>query len=299
MSEKLRNNRPRKIVCLGLILCLTLICAACGSVDGAEGEYLCVELSVDGSSFSPDYIFNTPPKLILNNGGKGRLSVKGESGIVHWKREGTSLNVSAVNRRLTGSLVDGIAELWLSDTGILATFIREDLLDGYKSNPANVLAERWRGNWYGWWEIRNSNGTLPDSWYDCCAVIDVLTDGSARMLIWDEQSTREQPIGIFQLKLETDRASVVGGRFWFQEIEENSLSLAHMDAPYPNCLVLDGAKHEAEGEKFEYRLFLRPWGCDWEDVRESGERIPYHYDLWALPLIEQGETMPPRIEDRS
>ena len=251
---------------------------------------------MDGSSFSADYLFSEAPRLSLSAGGRGKLSVNGETGNIRWQRDGNSLSVTAVERSLTGTLKDGVAELRLSDTGILATFVREDLA---ASDAANALAEVWRGDWYGWWEISNSAGTLPDTWYDCFAALEVLTDGSARMLLWDEQSSKEEPLGLILLRLEENRAVVTGGRFWFQELGENAWALTLSDSPFENTAAMDGAEHEGEGERFTYRICLRPWGQSWEDVRAAGERIPYSYDIWALPLIEQGASMPDRMESRS
>ena len=298
LSEFLPAPRQKRKLLPLLLLCLALVLSACGAVDGAEGEYLCVALSVDGSSFSAGYLFSMAPRLSLSAGGRGKLKVNGETGTIHWQREGDSLSVTAVERSLTGTLVDGVAELRLSDTGILATFVREDLAASYEADPANALAERWRGDWYGWWEISESAGTLPDTWYDCCGSIDVLTDGSARLLLWDEQSSREEPMALILLRLEEDRAVVTGGRFWFQDLEEGAWALVWSDSPYPGTISLEGAEHDGEGERFRYRLCLRPWGQDWEDVRAAGERVPYYYDLWALPLTEQDAPMPDRIETR-
>ena len=45
-----------------------------------------------------------------------------------------------------------------------------------------------------------------------------------------------------------------------------------------------------------FRLYLRPWGMDWEDVRAADESLlPYYYDDWYLPLIEAGGSMPDQI----
>ncbi len=299
LSERKNCRSIARLVLLPLLLCLALLLGACGELDGAEGEYLCVALSLDGSSFSADYLFSAAPRLILSAGGRGKLSVNGETGTIHWQRSGSSLRVTAVERSLTGTIADGVAELTLSDTGILATFVREDLAEAYEADAAHALAEAWRGDWYGWWEVRNSEGTLPDTWYDCCASIEVLTDGSARMLLWDEQSSRDEPMGLVLLRLEEGRAVVTGGRFWFQELGEDAWTLNWSDDPYESTVTMDGAEHEGEGERFTYRLCLRPWGQSWEDLRAAGERIPYFYDIWALPLIEQGASMPDRMDSRS
>lgn len=44
-------------------------------------------------------------------------------------------------------------------------------------------------------------------------------------------------------------------------------------------------------------MYLRPWGTEWEDVRNGdtsgciyGDMMPVRYDDWYAPLLEQGVT---------
>ena len=81
--------------------------------------------------------------------------------------------------------------------------------------------------------------------------------------------------------------SASGGWFWFETVEEGALTVSFADG----VLTVSG-RHDAEGERFAFRILLRPWGADWTDTDET----PYSYRFWYRPLIEAGEAMPDRIQ---
>ena len=53
-------------------------------------------------------------------------------------------------------------------------------------------------------------------------------------------------------------------------------------------------------DSFDYEIYLRPWGVEWEDVRNVDttdlpydDMMPAYYDSWYLPLIKDGVTEAP------
>ena len=56
------------------------------------------------------------------------------------------------------------------------------------------------------------------------------------------------------------------------------------------------------GDSFDYEIYLRPWGTEWEDVRSADisempydDMMPAYYDSWYLPLIKDGVTEAPDL----
>ena len=53
--------------------------------------------------------------------------------------------------------------------------------------------------------------------------------------------------------------------------------------------------YEDEDGSFDYAIYLRPWGMDWEDVREAEpEMMPYYYDDWYVGVMD--DVMPESMD---
>ena len=129
---------------------------------------------------------------------------------------------------------------------------------------------------------------IDRQWYDCCAAV-VQTEDGLVLTLWDEQSSRMQPMGCLSLVGEGESLRLDGGWFWYDDLTEDNCAVSFEDGRFE----LNG-QHDAEGERFAYRIHLRPWGADWEDTEER----PYSYRFWYLPLIEAGESMPDTISGK-
>ena len=127
---------------------------------------------------------------------------------------------------------------------------------------------------------------MPETWYDCCASC-VPTEDGALLTLWDEMGSRAEPMGALALTGDGEALSASGGWFWFETVEEGALTVSFADG----VLTISG-RHDADGERFAFRILLRPWGADWTDTDET----PYSYRFLYRPLIEAGEAMPDRIQ---
>ena len=226
-----------------------------------------------------------PAVLTLNPDGRGTLSRAGEEGELSWTRTGDILNLSVGGTVYTAA-VEGECLLLEDGEGLVLRFEREETVP--ERPEPSPLSEQ---SWYGWWQIEASEGRLPETWYDCCAALEQDADGPV-LLIWDEQSSREEPLARVWLELEerADGRSARSLRGWFllQELGEGTWSF-DPDAPQ---LVLTG-QHDSGGERFAYRICLRPWGDRWET---GAERLPLHLRDWYLPRIDAGEPLPDHME---
>ena len=55
------------------------------------------------------------------------------------------------------------------------------------------------------------------------------------------------------------------------------------------------APYEDSTMKLDCYFFLRQWGTLWDDVyADDPNNMPYYYEDWYLPLIEDDEVVAPR-----
>ncbi len=268
--------RRGRLAALLLALALLLSLPACGQSDPACGRWVCVSAETESLSV-PAALFNAADvTLFLSSDGRGTLSRNGQEGGLRWERREDSLLLDLGEQSLEALEQDG--ELLLNtEPGLSLRFAREDR--AAEPAPAESLC------WYGWWEVSNSQGRMPDSWRDCCAVVESGPYGP-ELLLWDEDSSRDEPLAAVQLRWEGSALCSVSGAFLRQELGDGAWRLD----PGAEPLELSGS-YEGEGERFDYRILLRPWGALWpEDARR-----PFRYTDWYLPRIDSGEPMPHRI----
>ena len=274
-----------------LLLAALLVSAlsACGEPDPNAGVYLCTEVTVGEDVVSPGELYSGELRLELRNYGAGRLSLGANTGDIRWSLEGEALSVDFNGVSCPGSLEDGTIRLDLLGEGVVLTLVREDLVALLPTpTPQPELFARCVGEYYGWWEISNSSGSMPNTWYDCCAAV-ARTENGLVFTLWDEQTSRMQPMGTLSLSGGGESLLLDGGWFWYDDVSEDNCALSFEDGRFE----LNG-HHDAEDERFDYRVHLRPWGADWEDTEER----PYSYRFWYLPLIEAGESMPDMISEK-
>ena len=274
----------------GLILCMLLallsLCG-CGEERVFYGLYVLVDAQSNGISLDVPAC-----TLDLEGFGHGSMELEGDRGSVSWKSRDGSLSLRGKNAAFSGSAEDG--RLVVSDgDGLTLTFIRQEQLAAYREENARREAalsesrENWLGDWYGWWRIENTAGSLEDTWYDLCARFALLEDGSLSLILWDEDQSAAKPMAKLRLALRTDGTLVpVDGYFWFMEPGETWV-LGQSDG----CIRLAG-HHAGEGESFDYLLCLRRWGDDWKGAAQK----PYYYDTWYQPLLKQGAEMPDKMD---
>ena len=174
------------------------------------------------------------------------------------------------------------------------------------SNEGNTVAplsmDDYIGGWYGWWAIFEPTGdvdSLQDGdWFDCCADIEPYDEEIATMTIWDEYSSRSEPIAILDLYIDEDGTAYSLGTSSFMDdvLDNGELAFSLNDATYDDMLYIEG-QYESDTASFKYMFILRPWGCLWDDIEaDSPEDLPYGYYDWYLPLLETGSDVPDVID---
>lgn len=186
----------------------------------------------------------------------------------------------------------------------------EEEPDEEPDGPTMQADDAWRGDWYGWWIITYASGSWEEtegSWSDCCAT--VTRDGDAGdITIWDEVFTKDAPL--VECQVSFGPGTTAAGAMMSEDGLFIDGPIAHADwiidpgasavSQYERMLEIEGTYEdpEEEGAGFDYVIYLRPWGMDWEDVAAADESLlPAYYTDWYLPLIEAGEPMPDTIGD--
>ncbi len=163
--------------------------------------------------------------------------------------------------------------------------------------------EWWDGDWYGWWIMNNTTGEytdLEDSCWDACAVIELDSNGEGYIELWDTDNEPGKYFAIVDVKL-TESASDIGclisteGQMYNESILRGEWIIDPAESyvsVYGNMIAIEGYYYDSDdaSNSFEYMIFLRPWGTDWEDVRNDTDNpdmpytdmMPVNYDNWYL-----------------
>ena len=176
-----------------------------------------------------------------------------------------------------------------------------DITTGAPSKTGDELLDWWNGEWYGWWKMSGCYGyyeSMEGKWWDVCGVIDIGTDYTGTITLWDEDYTRSEPMASAQVSLSEagtgEHGTVMSEGGWFTNV-----ALEHADwivdpalLDYDDMIWISGDYEDGDDE-FHYDIYLRPWGLYWDDMEE--DTYPYRYTDWYLPLIDAGKFMPDAI----
>ena len=201
----------------------------------------------------------------------------------------------------------------LSDTTSEITATFEEIFGGKKGtitiDPTTLgqegtgdeLLDWWNGDWYGWWQMTGCSGTyesMEGKWWDVCGTIDIGADYTGTATLWDEDYTKSEPMASVNVSLNEagtgDHGTIMSEGGWFTDVE-----LEHADwivdpglMERDNIICIEGW-YENGDDEYYYEIYLRPWGTYWDDAGE--DFLPYNYESWYLPLIDDGKSMPDSI----
>lgn len=158
----------------------------------------------------------------------------------------------------------------------------------------------WSGKWYGWVVISDANSAYEDvidMCYDCTAIIYVFDDGTGYMELTyiDDEELGWASVSFGAGTTENGCMMSESGNIFGLDIVHADWIVdpgASMVSDFDHMIHIDSTMFDEEGDWFDYDLFLRPWGMDWEDVRVAdttgmlySDMMPLYYDDWYLPQI--------------
>ena len=300
----------KKILSLALALMMLLALGACGSKGGGTsddpnlGKYIGAEFSGDGSQwFLLDEIYDEGESYIeLKSGGKGVFCLGGDATDIKWElKSDGSLKLTRDSLESSGTLQDGVitlTDLWGS--AVTVTFIKGDGASSTEKTD-NALLDWWNGDWYGWWKMTGCSGDYEEmegAWWDICGTIDIGSDMTGTVRLWDEDYSRDSLMAKVNVSLSTSGTGE-HGTMMSEDGQFTDIDLEHADwivdpglMDFEDLIRIDGY-YENGDDEFYYEIYLRPWGIEWDDV--DADSLPSRYEDWYLPLIRAGKPMPDTI----
>ena len=300
----------KKILSLALALMMLLALGACGSKGGGTsddpnlGKYIGAEFSGDGSQwFLLDEIYDEGESYIeLKSGGKGVFCLGGDATDIKWElKSDGSLKLTRDSLESSGTLQDGVitlTDLWGS--AVTVTFIKGDGASSTEKTD-NALLDWWNGDWYGWWKMTSCAGDYEEmegAWWDICGTIDIGSDMTGIVRLWDEDYSRDSLMAKVNVSLSTSGTGE-HGTLMSEDGQFTDIYLEHADwivdsglMDFEDLIRIDGY-YENGDDEFYYEIYLRPWGIEWDDV--DADSLPSRYEDWYLPLIRAGKPMPDAI----
>ena len=300
----------KKILSLALALMMLLALGACGGKGGGTsddpnlGKYVGAEFSGDGNQwFRLDEIYDEGESYIeLKSGGKGVFCLGGDATDIKWElKSDGSLKLTRDSLESSGTLQDGVitlTDLWGS--AVTVTFIKGDGAASTEKTD-NELLDWWNGDWYGWWKMTGCSGDYEEmegAWWDICGTIDIGSDMTGIVRLWDEDYSRDSLMAKVNVSLSTSGTGE-HGTLMSEDGQFTDVYLEHADwiidpslVDFEDLIRIDGY-YENGDDEFYYEIYLRPWGIEWDDV--DADSLPSRYEDWYLPLIRAGKPMPDAI----
>ena len=149
----------------------------------------------------------------------------------------------------------------------------------------------WDGEFYGYWVAEKASGGLKNlegGVWDCYAVIDVDSDGTATMYIWDD----EIDIATAKIKIDPEggiapmgSAKSIGGEAFDEPLGDADWIILptydgyedyYGNVKFDDFMEIEGVADE--DDYLRYTIALRPWGLLWDDV-PADQRPPF-YEEW-------------------
>lgn len=328
VSVKKKSDTARAIALfalIGVLLVAALFVLFTGILGGKAddpnlGRYEGVSCVVLGTDLGAEDEW-----IELKTGSKATIFLMGEEYSGKWTLEGESFTLTQHGDEFTGTLKDGI--LTVDFSGMLYTFAK----DGAQTNavlpspvtesadPAPESAapvpgaaqspyEWWACTWYGWAVVTDAGGDYTDyidSAIDLVAEISLNADNTGHLTIIDIYDYPICDVDLIFTPGQTEYGTMQCGEgslwdFFNTEPDEFPISAGDwtidpsqsMVSEFDHMICFSDTIYAADKGWFDYYIFLRPWGMDWEDVRTADtsqmlydDMMPLNYDDWYLPQL--------------
>jgi len=241
----------------------------------------------------------------LKSGDRITVCMEDEEYNGKWTLDGEEITITQAGDTFMGTLSDGVLVVDFSD--LICTYV----MDGVVVNePAveelSIDYGWWEGDWYGWWIMNNTAGEyvdLEDNCWDACARIELDSNGVGTIHLWDTDDEPGKYFSISDIEIVSGSGDMgcmvsiegdiydyqIGYSDWYVD------PVASYTSCYDNFIAIEGYYESPSNssDHFEYFIFLRPWGTEWEDVRNDMENpdmpytdmMPVGYDDWYMSNI--------------
>ncbi len=280
------------------ILCVVLCFVLCGcGYDPYDptvfGYYKGTVIMAEGYEIPMSRIYDGENYIELEENGEGTFVLAGHSYNIQWGFRGQQFFLKIDGKKSEGVIEDGIIKLNYLDMGMELQFrFDPDYVPGMVSQQElSEQARFWQGDWYGWWMVDEATGSFADTagnWWDLCATVTMEDNNRGRILLWDQDTMKEEPLGEVAFSLDEQGKAVSQEGYFGAAVIGNGDWVIDPGSHGAEELLVISCGAENDTGTFYYTAYLRPWGRDWSDLQEK----PYHYEDWYLPLIREGQPMP-------
>ena len=282
-----------------MLLALCCLISGCG-YDPYDpqvmGYYEGTVIIAEGYEIAMTQVYPGENYILLEEEGEGTLCLAGHPYEITWGFKGERFFLKLDREKSEGFLENGMLKLNYLDMGMELCFQADPHYVPGQNAQKELTEEQkfWEGDWYGWWMVDEATGEFADAagnWWDLCAAVTIGSNSQGVMTLWDQDGSKEEPLGEVAFYLDEAGAAVSQeGYFGAVEIQRGDWYIDPNASGMENMLVISGGGENGTGT-FYYTAYLRPWGQDWEDVQEK----PYHYEQWYLPMIGEGQPMPHKL----
>ena len=259
----------------------------------AEECYVAISGNMNGTEMNDSTISQMGGMEITFNGdGTGTMKMFGQSEEITYDNETIYRSGMPMSYELDGDYL----YFRMSDAIEFTMMVESKALDRPKDELTPNDLMYWSGDYYGWWVIDNVNSGDAEvgAWWDACMTLDIASDGSGFITIWDEDYGKDDPIAEVAVSVSVTNgvARIVSesGQFMGMEVEHADWLFYSDSTDYKDTLGFFANYADADLD-VDYYFFLRQWGTIWDDVEEND--LPYYYDSWYLPLLNEGVTTAP------
>ncbi len=164
---------------------------------------------------------------------------------------------------------------------------------GAGSGDLSDLQRQWNGTWYGFMMFNGGTGAYEEGAGDAdmYMVVDIDAEGSGTFTVYSAYSmgewgkgaciAREDVLEVVDGELTSSPEPMVPADWTFYRVQDSE-----------NKIVNTSDFTDFNGDTFNYSLFFKPWGADWQDEVDSGRPVyPPGYDEY-VEKINNGEPSP-------
>jgi len=260
-------------------------------------DYIAISGNMSGTEMNDSAIAQMGGmELDFNGDGTGTLGMFGQYEEVTYDNSAVYRSGIPMSYELDGDYL----YLKVSDAIEFTMMVEIKAMNRPKEDLTPNDLDYWEGDYYGWWCIDNVNSGDAEvgAWWDACMTLDIFSNGGGFITIWDEDYGKDDPIAevVVSVSVTDGVARIVSesGQFMGVEVEHADWLFYSDSTDYEDTLGFF-ANYENSNMNVDYYFFLRQWGTLWDDVyADDPNNMPYYYEDWYLPLIEDGEVVAPR-----
>lgn len=302
---------------LAAVLIVVLICTLGGksgdaATDPNAGVYTAVAAEMWGIEMPAEDLWEKGMTVELMDGGKCKLTVDGEKGSGKWTLDGTAVTISGDGIDAAGTLKDGVMTLEnVMDMGVTLTLVREggantganvpassdstpapivaNLPDSLTS-PYTALQKQWNGAWYGVMHVIESSGSfsaIPQGDYDAFLTVEIDENSEGTFEVY--LNGYDTPLAAAECYATEDGLYARKGSFAGSEMNIYNWMFLPMPA-YASQYAMGDTVTE-NGSMFDFTMFVKPWGADWDAEIADDALFPPSVDLY-YDSVAKGELPP-------